>query len=326
MRENPLRAFVFGACLWLGSCESGESATGGAAAQTNGGADAGPLEGGAATGGAASGGAAGNGDTGGAGAGGAGSGGTSSGGTSSGGTSSGGTGGGVDCDVLSPFTELRALTELNTAALETAVRLTADERIVVFQRDTFPNATLYIAERASAAGEFGPPRRIALDGELPWISEDGLSLLRVTETNWLVAVRDSVSDEFVQSRIVNAPGRAAPFVAGEYVYYTSQTTPAIVQTSQVELAPVGAGIDHFANLPGDTRRPVVTRDGLSIYFWYAEDIQLSRRDNSAAVFPAPRAVAELNTAGDDYPGWISTDNCRLYLDQDGEIFVAQRKP
>jgi len=197
---------------------------------------------------------------------------------------------------------------------------------VVFQRDTFPNATLYIAERASAAGEFGPPRRIALDGELPWISEDGLSLLRVTETNWLVAVSDSVSDEFVQSRVVNAQGRAAPFIAGEYVYYTSQTTPAIVQRTQVELAPVGAGINHFGDLPGDTRRPVVTRDGLSIYFWYAEDIQLARRENTAAVFLAPRAVAELNTAGDDYPGWISTDNCRLYLDQDGEILVAQREP
>jgi hypothetical protein len=60
------------------------------------------------------------------------------------------------------------------------------------------------------------------------------------------------------------------------------------------------------------------------------DIWIAHRTTADGEFGAPTLVTEVNTAGNDVPGWISSDNCRLYLGSDSssvfQIFVATRQP
>ena len=84
---------------------------------------------------------------------------------------------------------------------------------------------------------------------------------------------------------------------------------------------------------------MLSADRLTIYFASNRstagarggfDIWTSHRSSVNDGFPAPTSVAELDTADDEYSGWLSSDNCRLYGRRDHagtiEIFVATRQP
>jgi hypothetical protein len=43
-------------------------------------------------------------------------------------------------------------------------------------------------------------------------------------------------------------------------------------------------------------------------------------------FPRPTSVAELNTNGDGFVSWISSDNCRAYRQSKGVTSIATRQP
>jgi hypothetical protein len=104
------------------------------------------------------------------------------------------------------------------------------------------------------------------------------------------------------------------------------------------------GVQHPATELNSTVEdwfPTVSADGLTIYFSSSRpapggtgtkdfDIWTSHRTNVNGDFPAPTPVNELNTAMSDYPGWLSVDNCRLYMSSDRmqgyRIYVATRQP
>jgi Tol biopolymer transport system component len=82
---------------------------------------------------------------------------------------------------------------------------------------------------------------------------------------------------------------------------------------------------------------VLSADGLTIYLSSnragtvgQSDIWVSHRTTTASIWPTPTNVAEVNTAKQDLPGWLSPDNCRLYFTSDrqgtGDLFVAERTP
>jgi hypothetical protein len=58
------------------------------------------------------------------------------------------------------------------------------------------------------------------------------------------------------------------------------------------------------------------------------DIWMARRSSTTASYDPPVNVQELNTAADEYPSWLSPDNCRLYFSRSGptgdKIYVAER--
>jgi len=83
--------------------------------------------------------------------------------------------------------------------------------------------------------------------------------------------------------------------------------------------------------------PVLSHDRLTIYFQSSRpgagamgsyDVWRSRRSTVNDGFPAPTPVTELNSAGADWPGWLSPDGCRLYLASDRSgtfaIYLAER--
>jgi hypothetical protein len=63
---------------------------------------------------------------------------------------------------------------------------------------------------------------------------------------------------------------------------------------------------------------------------FGYDIWRSQRSRVADRFPSPTLVTELQATGNQYPTWLSPDNCRLYIDSDAagagdDILVADRQ-
>ena len=78
------------------------------------------------------------------------------------------------------------------------------------------------------------------------------------------------------------------------------------------------------NLPGfttsDERDPVISRDGLTLYFASTRagglggaDIYVTTRLSTSLAFGTPVALPGLSSAAGEGPSWISPDGCHLYL-------------
>jgi hypothetical protein len=85
--------------------------------------------------------------------------------------------------------------------------------------------------------------------------------------------------------------------------------------------------------------PTLSADRLTIFFNSNRtgtgvkggfDVWIAHRATASGTFGSPTLVTEVNTTGNDVPGWISSDNCRLYLKTDSsataQLFVATRQP
>jgi hypothetical protein len=79
--------------------------------------------------------------------------------------------------------------------------------------------------------------------------------------------------------------------------------------------------------------PKLTADGLRIFYTQGppDDIWTAVRATTADAFSQAQAVSSVNSSGDDNPGWISPDGCRMYLysDRSGgagsfDLYVAER--
>ena len=85
----------------------------------------------------------------------------------------------------------------------------------------------------------------------------------------------------------------------------------------------------------DEGDPVVTPDGLTIYFRSNRaaplggyNIYVATRVDVTDPFSDVQLVPNVNTDADEGPSWISPDDCRLYLSSDvagsNDIYVATR--
>jgi hypothetical protein len=105
--------------------------------------------------------------------------------------------------------------------------------------------------------------------------------------------------------------------------------------------PGGAfGAPQPVSLGGEARAPVLSRDGLTLYFSSPRmsggqgkaNIWVAVRSTISDGFGTPVPVSELNeTASNVFnqPSWISVDGCRVYLSQTvigvgSRVFVAVR--
>jgi hypothetical protein len=139
-----------------------------------------------------------------------------------------------------------------------------------------------------------------------------------------------------------------PFLAeDDQVLYFASDRPGGLGGTDIYQAPLVAegaaampvmGAD--VNSAASEYRPVVSGDGLTIYFdrvgTSSDDIWMATRAGVTAQFGAAHAVTELDAPGADFPIWLSPDDCTLYFGSDRlsgtdgrtgwDIFQATRGP
>lgn len=201
------------------------------------------------------------------------------------------------------------LTSINSTAADMASSVTADELTFFFETDRAGDVKIFFAKRSGLGEDFSTPAPVegvnaptlgVLDIQ-PYVTPDGTALY------------------FGSTRAAN----------GDYDLYR---------------APREAGSDRFAapvalasinSLTVDTW-PVVSPDELTIYFASARnligsngsyDVLMATRDSKQQDFGDVRPVPGVNSAEHDYPSWISSDACTLYMTRGAPpaMFVATRE-
>lgn len=268
------------------------------------------------------------------------------------------------CSHTAPFENVTDVLGVNTSENdENNARLSHDELTIVFGRKPktqFAVTTQYIATRSSPTGAFGTPQPLfaganqGFDEFSAWLSEDKLTVYWDTtgiDTSYsiLKTTRSSTSIQFSRQDWEDVPNVNAfypayePFVVpGVGMYFGSS----FGGNSGLYFAP-GDGSTFMAAAPitglntdAGEELPTPSLDGLALYFYGADrepggqsaDVWLSTRATTSDPFTtSTRDLGMLNTAGYEYPTWISDDNCRLYITaMDGSniqnIRVATRTP
>ncbi|WP_394844358.1 hypothetical protein LZC95_45815 [Pendulispora brunnea] len=138
--------------------------------------------------------------------------------------------------------------------------------------------------------------------------------------------------------VPNSTGQiTCPFLRdGVDIWYTANTDiyrSALVNGYYQQGQPVSELNDPSSHEEG----PLLTPDGLTIFFTTdrsgantqgQEDIWTAERTSPTGTFSAPKPVPALNSSAGDWAGWISPDNCRLYMNSDRDgvrtVYVAER--
>ena len=269
----------------------------------------------------------------------------------------------VTCNPGAPFGAPVALAGLSAGNWNTA-RLSRDE-LTLYTSGAKSGGTqndLFRATRASrdaAFDELVPLRTSSMTGSdnFPSVSGDGLTIVFDSERDagrrLYIAQRTVGAAEFPDAAMiagVAGPGGgdtdSDPFLTdgGEELWFSSNRQGTLGNIDLYRAVKVGAGFgapEHVLALSSTESDgiPVLSADRLTIYFQSARggtgtsggfDIWTSHRSTSNDGFPPPRPVTELNSAGVDWPGWLSADGCRLYLassrEGDMKLYLAERQP
>jgi len=271
------------------------------------------------------------------------------------------------CDPMGAFDPPVPLAGFNTAGNEEVPRFTADEREMYFDFSSnqgTPNRNIVRSERTTSSSNapFGAP--IALAGvnttmteAIPSISGDGLMLVFVSDRvsnegfHLYVSTRTSRAGEFgAPSKLINVSSATAtdsdnhPFLSmdGQELWFTSNRVDGLGALDIYRATWNGSSFSDVVAMLAlssstDDFLPVLSADGLTVYLASNRpdgkggfDIWMAHRSTTRDGFPAPRLVPELNTEADDRIGWISPDNCRIYLSSSragtADIYVANRHP
>ena len=199
------------------------------------------------------------------------------------------------------FTNIRELTELDSAETDGAPTVTQGDTALYFHSDRTPPSKIYLATRGDVADDYslvGP----ALDGGgsvqfHPYILPDGSAIY------W--SAGEGPQDGF---DIYRADASGGGFL---------EPSKLVVNSAWADILPVLTPDDRtlfFAsNRPGG-------EGGLDMY--------VSVRSASDP-FGAPTPVSELNTKDNDTPSWVSADGCRLYFTRSFEgvsrIYRTERR-
>jgi hypothetical protein len=271
------------------------------------------------------------------------------------------------CDPTKPFgTPVLVRGLENTAG--SVPRLSLDERTLYFTNSGASQSDLYVA-RLSSSGAFGPPQPLMSPPNSPvsefdpTVSPDGMTLWFSSDRangplpqSLYVATRTASSDfDNANPASLNSQDTTlGPYVMGQPylpatgsdVWFISSRSDGKGMSDIWRATRNGSevGVQHPATELNSTDAdffPTVSADGLTIYFASTRpapggtgakdfDIWTSHRAHVSDDFPAPTPVNELNTTMIEFPGWLSIDNCRLYMSSDrsqgGRLYVATREP
>jgi hypothetical protein len=274
------------------------------------------------------------------------------------------------CTSAMPFTRFGAIPEVNTATNEYMPRLTPDERVMYFtQRDLSFNFTSARVTRDPVTAPFGSKTAFFPDSVKErihvWPATDESHVYYAEEQGggvWQLATAKLNTDKTVDGTTakfltaLNGPAAISneltPFLTQDesQIWWASDRQTAANSVFDIFTATKvdgGFASPHAAphlNSTSDDNSPVVSADMLTIYFASGR-----ARTFGVAVWMATRAAAtddfgdpvlapglealEDETApqkGSANPGWISPDNCRLYLtttkdNGSQDIYVASRR-
>jgi len=279
-----------------------------------------------------------------------------------------GSGAGTICDPGATFDAPAPVAGLNTADVEGVPRLTPDELELYFYFYASGNdggtadPNLHRAQRTSVDQPFGAaialPRVNTTAAEYdPSVSSDGLTLFfesnRVAGEGYhlYMSTRLSHAAEFeTPAELANVNSASVtdtdeePFVTADRqeLWFASNRAGGLGNVDIYRAEWNGAS---FGNVVGVTSLstsasdyyPTLSADKLTIYLSSTRpggqggyDIWTAHRSTTNDGFPPPKLVAELNSSGVEYVGWLSPDNCRIYFSSDRagtfDIYVASRHP
>lgn len=244
------------------------------------------------------------------------------------------------CDVTKPFGPPVKLSTLATGGDEGALHFLPDERTVFFSADRKDGKAndLWTATRTTITDSFTNLTRLtfassASEEKDPMVTTDGRTMFFTRNDNLWMATRASTSDPFSQTELksLNTARELSPFYSevAKVLYFSSNKdgTFRIVRSAYVlggtPEAPVHAG--GLDLTPGDDTTPVLSPDGLTIYFASARpggkgktDLWRATRDSLIAPWANSTILSELSSASEDYVSWISPDDCRIYFHSNRE--------
>ncbi len=262
---------------------------------------------------------------------------------SAGGAGSAGT---VACDVHTPFGAPVAAAAFNSDVGDDGLSFSSDglTAYISSARSSRGDFDIFTLTRPSADQPFGSAT--ALDGGIntadqerdPHVSRDGLKLYYFSNHglgatfDLFVSTRASLSASFGPGVPLAALNSTAnefnPFpTSGDQVLYFASDRPGGAGGTDIYRAPLAVTATTVApsliseiSTAASEYRPVPSDDGLTMYFDRVgaanDDILVATRATATDPFGPARAVTELNSAGIDYPIWLSTDRCTIYFGSD----------
>jgi Tol biopolymer transport system component len=258
------------------------------------------------------------------------------------------------CDPTGKFDLPVLLNGFNTV-IDQAPRLTDDE----LELYTKISGNIYLAQRSTTSDPFGSPIALssvntAADDNSPSVSSDGLTLFfssnRASGQGYelYMSTRTSRVEEFgALSQVANvnsatvSDADADPFLTadGKELWFASSRTGGfdIYRAVWDGFSFINVTVVTALNSNASDQFPILSEDKLTVYFSSSRsggrggfDIWTAHRNTTSDGFPAPMLVFELNSSVNEYAGWISPDNCRLYLISDvvraSNLYVATRHP
>ncbi len=266
---------------------------------------------------------------------------------------------GPACDVTKPFAPSQIVAGLSATASGT--RLSADELTVYVTQAALPdsgmNAQLFVAVRATPAGAFGSALSVGAansstdDNFAPTVSADALTLISARSgpgyNSIFIATRTSTAAQFGSGSLlagpVNTTGpldyNGSPYLQpdGKLLFFTRGVSGLGGEIFQSAFSG-GAFQTPTAvaelNTAAQETASVITSDALTVY-WASQrtdlmahggyDIFMASRARATDAFSNLRNVAELNSASDESPSWVSADGCRLYFSGPGGTRVASHQ-
>ena len=266
--------------------------------------------------------------------------------------------GSIPCSAR-PFAAPRPLSELDPGFQPW---LSPDEKTIYYTRMNNGLGDILVAQRTNGDA-FGTPAAVtavneaATDDGSPTLSADGLEMILCSDRPnrgqyhlWRTT-RLLTTDAFATPQLMTSVNDMTAFDCfptlrndGLELIFTSNRTGSMGSGDLFHAAgSMGAFGTATAlaslNTQSDEVNPVLTQDGLTIFFASnrpdstakgAYDIWTAHRPALDQPFGVPTAVTEVNSADNDYPGWISADGCRLYMarrsDTGEDLFVAERVP
>jgi WD40-like Beta Propeller Repeat len=261
---------------------------------------------------------------------------------------------GGNCDGTKPFGAPALLTSLLSASREAGLHLLPDELSGFFWQGPLGATALLRTSRADRASAFGSVAELknvnAGTAQYdPSASGDGLSLVFRTNATgasngddlyW--SSRTNVANDFSKgtpiASVNTSFSEVQPFLVpdGSSLYFSSNAAGNydIYRTQ-------GAGNGAFASPTPVSevnesayadQNPTVTADDLTMVFsstrsggQSGQDVWLTTRRSRASSFASPVNLSEVNSGGNDYPSWLSSDGCRLYLysDRSGTLHIYE---
>lgn len=253
------------------------------------------------------------------------------------------------CDASKPFNTPTLLAGVNTADDELGFALTPDELTAFVDRQvqgSVPTSTLLTAQRSARMAAFAmasndPIATVAAeDGdELAATAADGYLFyfgryLPSGVTYLFAGIRDNLDDAFYDVAVTvddTTVGGASPTLSGDAstLYWVDSTDSQLRSATRNGFQEQFTGAQVASTMQLDS--PVVSADGLTLYYSAQGEIMVSTRTSATDVFGPGVPVPNVNSPVLDAPMSISADGCVLYLSSDRaggvggfDIWQAQR--